>query len=129
ALAHEEAVSEGTDSGTPLMHMKIQPTDTMSWFTPENPPEKEVELPEEFNSDECKNLVSRLSSFLDDYQRLIVVPRLNISVKIALTAWGRIDQLCGFDDSGQPIDGCDDNERVRAFIQAFHNQGPEKTIE
>lgn len=116
--AHDEPGEESTDSGELLMHMKVQPTQEMSWFTPENPPEVEVELPDSFKSDSCKALVSELSGFTKVAQRVIVVPKLNLDTTIALTAWGRIDKMDSLDRA-----------RIEEFIKAFHNRGPEQTQE
>src|SRR3972149_1562715 len=93
AYAHDEPATESTDSGELLKHMKIAPTGDVSWFTPENPPAVEVELPESFQSDSCKNLVGQLSEFTKVAKRIIVTPRTNMDSAIALTAWGRIDRL------------------------------------
>ena len=116
--AHDEPAKESTDSGELLMHMKATPQGDMSWFTPENPPEVEVELPESFKSDSCKNLVSQLSEYTKIAKRVIVAPRLNMDSLIALTAWGRIDKMDSVD-----------KERIEAFIKAYHNRGPEQTAE
>lgn len=118
ALAHDEPAKESTDSGQLLMHMRVTPQGNMSWFTPENPPEEEVELPESFKSDSCKNLVRELSEFTKVAKRVIVVPRQNLDTVVALTAWGRIDKLDSID-----------KERIEAFIKAYHNRGPEQTVE
>ena len=116
--AHDEPAEESTESGQLLMHMKLIPEGNRSWFTPENAPETEVELPEAFNSDSCKSLVSELSEFTKLAKRIIVTPRLNMNALIALTAWGRIDKM-------ESVDG----ERIEAFIKAYHNRGPEQTVE
>src|SRR3989344_5170063 len=50
--------------------------------------------------------------------RLIVVPRPALDARFALTAWTRIDKLKDFDEG-----------RIIKFIDAFRNQGPEKTME
>jgi hypothetical protein len=118
AYAHDEPTEEATDSGELLKHMKVQPSGDMSWFTPDNPPEIEVELPEEFNSGNCSDLVNKLSVFANDWQRVIVVPRPGMDTQIALTAWTRIDKLANFDEA-----------RIEKFIKSFHNMGPEKTVE
>jgi len=118
AYAHDEPVEESTDSGQLLMHMKVAPTGSMSWFTPQSPPEGEIELPDSFKTDSCKNLVGELSEFTKVAQRVIVVPRLNMDRRVALTAWGRIDKMENADA-----------ERIKAFIKAFHNKGPEQTVE
>lgn len=119
----EEATSSATiatDSASikPLTQMKAGVSGEMSAFTPENPPEKEVELPESYQSEQCKNLVNQLSTLLQSYQRIIVVPRLNLDSKIALTAWTRLEKLDSFDE-----------DRIKTFIEAYHNKGPERTIE
>jgi len=116
--AHDEPAAESTDSGQLLMHMKAQPSGDMSWFTPQNPPEVEVELPDSFKGDSCKNLVSDLSEFTKVAQRVIVVPKLNLDSLIAVTAWGRIDKMDSLD-----------KDRITVFIKAFHNRGPEQTQE
>jgi len=117
-LAHDEPTKESTDSGELLKHMKFQPSGETSWFTPENPPEDELDLPNEFDSEGCKNLVANLSKFVQKWDRVIVVPRPNLETQVALTAWTRIDKLEGFDE-----------DRIENFIKAFHNKGPEKTME
>ena len=83
-----------------------------------NAPPPEVELSGEFNSEECKKLVSDLSKFANDYQRVIVVPRPGMDARIAVTAWRRILKMDGVE-----------KEQIKSFINAFHNKGPEKTVE
>lgn len=122
AYAHEEPAAtesgQAASSGRPLMHMQGSPAGGMSWFTPENPPEKEVELSESFNSQECKDLVSKLSEMTKVAQRVIVVPRPQNDSLIALTAWGRIEKLDKFD-----------KDKIENFIKSWENKGPEKTVE
>lgn len=113
---HDEPVSEGTPSGKPLTKMTIPAG--VNWFTQENPPIVEVELPESFKSEECKQLVNELSGFLKSFQRLIIVPRIDLDAPIALTAWGRIEKLNSLD-----------KKLIKQFIQVYHNRGPEKTME
>ncbi|TSC89981.1 MAG: hypothetical protein G01um10145_412 [Microgenomates group bacterium Gr01-1014_5] len=69
---------------------------------------------------ECKELVAKLAGVYKKKgeDRLIVVPRPALDARIALTAWTRIDKLDDFDE-----------ERIIKFIDAFRNQGPEKTKE
>lgn len=104
--------------GDKLRQMKIAASGEMTFFTPENPPAVEVELPQSFQSQACKNLVSQLSTLLSDYHRLIVVPRVNLDTQIAVTAWGRILKLQALDLA-----------KIREFANAFHNAGPEQTVE
>ncbi len=115
---HNIATDSASESAKPLTRMKTTVDSQMSFFTPQNPPEKEVELSEEFNSDSCKELISQLGSFLDRYKRIIVVPRPNLDNRIALTAWTRLEKMNSFD-----------RERIKTFIDAYHNKAPEKTIE
>lgn len=117
-LAHDEPAEESTDSGQLLKHMKLKQTNEMSAFTPDNSPDIEISLPDEFKAESCKNLVSKLSEFVPKFERVIVVPRVGMDTAIALTAWNRIEKLDKFDES-----------KILEFIKAFHNKGPEKTVE
>lgn len=114
---HEEPL-EATESAQPLTRMLIKLEGNMSTFTPENPPDDEVGLPDEFQSEDCKDLVGNLSKLLEYRQRVIVVPRPSLDARIALTAWRRIDKMNDFDEA-----------RIKKFIQSFHNRGPEQTVE
>jgi hypothetical protein len=117
-FAHDEPAKESSDSGQFLMHMKVQPTGTMSWFTPDNPPEVEIELPEDFSADSCKNLIGELTKFTEIAERVILAPRVGMDSPIALTAWGRIQKLDNIND-----------KQITEFIKSFHNKGPEVTTE
>lgn len=97
---------------------KVTADSKMSFFTPKNPPVQEIRLPASFQSDSCKKLVDQLSMFLKEFDRLIIVPRPQMDNKITLTAWTRIDTMDNFDE-----------KKTRSFIAAFHNAGPEKTVE
>lgn len=107
-----------TESGKPLTKMTVFPTDKVSWVTPDDPPGAEVELPGEFNSDECKSLVKDLSQFPSEWDRVVVVPRQNMDHPIALTAWRRLLYLNSVDKN-----------TIEEFIKIYHNMGPEKTME
>lgn len=104
--------------GNPLTKFGVGIQEGTSFFTPKNPPEEEVGLPESFASENCRSLVNNLSSFLENYERVIIVPRANLDTKIALTAWGRIDKMDEFDE-----------KRIENFMSSFENRGPEQTIE
>ncbi|MBI2590761.1 MAG: DUF3105 domain-containing protein [Candidatus Blackburnbacteria bacterium] len=86
-------------------------------FTPENAP-KVVALPEAFKTDSCKVLAGQLARYLKVAKRVIVVPRLGMDTPIALTAWGRIEKLGNVDDG-----------KIKEFVKAFENRGPEQTDE
>jgi hypothetical protein len=118
ALAHDEPTQESSESGQLLMHLKVQLSEGMSWFTPKNPPQVELEFPDSFRSDSCKSLVSELSGIAKVAQRVIVAPKINMDSVVAVTAWGRIDKMDSVDKT-----------RIEEFIKAFHNRGPEQTTE
>lgn len=68
----------------------------------------------------CEDLKRRLSDLANEKKlsKLIVVPSQKIQVRIALTAWMRIEELDGVD-----------KERVSRFIDAYRDHGPEQTME
>lgn len=121
AYAHED--DDVSDNGEkksfePLMHMELPEDGSVAAFTPTDPPAVEVALPESFSSASCKDLVKNLSTFLDSHDRIVIVPRVDMDTPIALTAWGRIQKFDAFD-----------REKMNEFIEAFHNKGPEQTME
>jgi len=118
--AHEGVDDEtiSTESAKPLTRMNIPVTAGMSFFTPENPPAVEVELPKEFESEECKQLVENLREVSKVAERVVVVPHPGLDNPIILTAWNRMVKL----------DRIDKNKMIE-FIKAWHNRGPEKTVE
>ena len=67
---------------------------------------------------DCSALGRSLADIATDMRvwKLIVVPRANLGSRLALTAWTRIDKFDNFDES-----------RIRAFISAWRNRGPEAT--
>jgi hypothetical protein len=73
----------------------------------------------QYNCQECEELVEQLSRIVRRYDdHVILAPYPDMDDQIALTAWGRIDRLSGFDE-----------ERIVAFIDAYagldhHVAGP-----
>lgn len=69
---------------------------------------------------DCQSLVSELERIAKKLRiwKLIVVPRPNMDFRIALTAWTKLDAL----------DNPDEN-RISAFVKAYRDKGPEKTME
>ncbi len=118
ALAHDEPTEESTDSGELLKHMKLKQTEEMSAFTPESAPDIEVELPSDFKSETCKDLVTKLSGMVPKFERIIVIPRVGMPTPITLTAWNKLERFEKIDD-----------KKILEFIKAYHNKGPEKTVE
>ncbi len=79
-----------------------------------------ADLPQAFKADECHSLVDQLISVYEKKgkRKLVVIPRPNLDARIALTAWGRVDKFEQFDQ-----------KRIEKFIDAYRDQGPEKTME
>lgn len=71
-------------------------------------------------SEDCHKLVDQLIAVYEKKgkRKLIIVPRPQMNTKIALTAWSYIDKLDSFDE-----------KRIESFIDAYRNQGPERTAE
>lgn len=69
-------------------------------------------------NESCHKLKDQLKDLVKEYKqwKIIAVPRSNLEVRIALTAWGRIDKFNGLDKS-----------RIERFIKAFRDKGPEAT--
>lgn len=117
-ITSDEERKEESPSSVPLTKMTVFPTDTKSWITPDAPPEIEVELPDSFNTDQCRSLVKYLSSFVSKWDRIVVVPRPNMDYPIVLTAWRRMENLDSLD-----------KDKIEEFIRSYHNRGPEQTME
>lgn len=73
-----------------------------------------------FRSEQCHKLVDQLTAIYEKkgQKKLIVIPRPDLDTRLALTAWNYIDKFNEFDEG-----------RVLKFIDAYINQGPEKTME
>ena len=101
AYAHE---TEEPHEETEATSSAANETDISSWK--ENP--------------ECQNLAEELKTVMEKSKakRLILVPRPSLDTKMALTAWVRIDKMDDVDES-----------RILRFIRAYHNKGPERTME
>lgn len=93
-------------------------------LTPQASPSAEAtesaDMGEVWQSDECKDLVAKLTSVYEKKgkRKLIVIPRASLDTKIALTAWNHIDKFDDFDEA-----------RIVNFIDTFRDKGPEKTME
>ncbi len=70
--------------------------------------------------DDCEGMKAQLRDIVRRFNswKVTVVPRQNADAAIALTAWGRIDKLDRFDE-----------KRIVAFVNAWRDRGPERTIE
>ena len=79
-------------------------------------------------SEECKNRRDQLAKIYEKkkQRKLIVVPRVNLDTKFALTAWIYLDKFDPSTSSGLTVS---EVERIEKFIDVHINQGPEKTME
>ncbi len=69
---------------------------------------------------DCETTKQQLRGIFDSYDgwKMVVVPRQNKDAALALTAWGWLDKMDSFDGA-----------RIRKFIDAWRDKGPERTIE
>jgi hypothetical protein len=69
---------------------------------------------------DCVSAKAQIRGLLQRYNngKLVAVPRNNADAAIALTAWGWLEKLDGYDEP-----------RMTAFINAWRDRGPEKTAE
>ena len=74
----------------------------------------------QLNDGECKQRYDQLKPIFEakGQRKLIVVPREDLDTNYALTAWTRLDKFNDFD-----------KKRIEQFIDAYKNQGPERTME
>src|SRR5574337_203355 len=52
-----------------------------------------------YSCQDCPDLVKQLTAIAERYDRVILAPYTNLDRKIALTAWGTIDQFDQFDEA------------------------------
>jgi hypothetical protein len=69
---------------------------------------------------DCQGTKDKLRKLFDAYRgwKIVIVPRVNKDAALALTAWGWIDKLNEYDEA-----------RIRRFIDAYRDHGPEQTME
>jgi hypothetical protein len=80
----------------------------------------------QYNCRDCPELVTQLEGLAGRYvaanllprypqsAKLVVAPYYDMPSRIALTAWGRIDTLDGYDEA-----------RITRFVDAYRDKGPE----
>lgn len=69
----------------------------------------------------CKDEREKMRKMVEeefDERKVVLMPRVELDTRFALTAWERLDKFNDFDE-----------ERVRRFIKAYRNRGPEATAE
>ncbi len=90
------------------------------WGIHENPIPKELQVHNledggvmvqyncQTSSPDCRELVSKLAQVVRQYKHAILAPYGNVSHRVALTAWTRIDKFNEFDE-----------KRIASFIEAY----------
>jgi hypothetical protein len=80
----------------------------------------------QYNCRDCADLVGQLEGFAGRYAsanplprypqsaKLVVAPYYDMPSRVALTAWGHIDTLDGYDEA-----------RITRFVDAYRDKGPE----
>ena len=77
---------------------------------------------------DCLSFVNKLKDLVKkDSWKMILVPRPSLDANFALTAWGKIDKFNS--PSGEASAKDASLDRVKTFIEAFRNHGPEQTME
>lgn len=76
-----------------------------------------AKLPKNVNCDTFKKQIIDLANQKRTW-KIIVIPRPELDVPVALTAWTYLDKMNSFD-----------KERASAFIDEFRDHGPEQTME
>lgn len=77
------------------------------------------DMPKSFSDGSCDSLKNELKALYEnDQHKLIIMPRINMDRKVILTAWGRTLKLDAVDKVA-----------TKQFIDAFRDNGPEKTNE
>ncbi|HEX9758006.1 MAG TPA: DUF3105 domain-containing protein [Nitrospiria bacterium] len=62
----------------------------------------------QYNCNNCDELVSKLTKIAKKYNRIVLAPYTDMKPLIALTAWGKIDELPEFDE-----------KRIIRFVEAY----------
>lgn len=76
-------------------------------------------MPKAFSDGSCDNLKSSLKDiYQKNTHKLIVMPRVGMDAPIILTGWGRMEKLTSVDPA-----------KIKEFIGAFRDAGPEQTTE
>lgn len=105
---------------------RIQVTDTvyaqglpMTGGSEGSPSAMLKDMPKAFSDGSCSELKNQIKSYIDkDTHKLIAMPRVGMDSKIILTSWGRVEKMDNLDE-----------KRVKEFIDAFRDHGPEATNE
>lgn len=77
-------------------------------------------LPKSFSDGSCNNLKEGIKQAIkaSGDHKLVAVPRAGMDDPLVLTAWNRMEKLNSVDQG-----------KIKEFINAFRDQGPEQTVE
>ncbi|MDO8619636.1 MAG: DUF3105 domain-containing protein [Candidatus Daviesbacteria bacterium] len=107
--AHEDATPSATTSGGSGMTQGSTGVATMHL----------EDMPKAFSDGSCETVKTQLKDlYQKDQHKLIIMPRVGMDSPIILTAWGRAEKLNSVDQG-----------KIKEFINAFRDQGPEATVE
>lgn len=91
----------------------------MTEGTEGTPSAKLSDLPKAFSDGSCDSTKSQIRSIIQKSDhKVIAMPRINLDSPVVLTAWGRMEKLDSLNE-----------DKIKAFINAFRDNGPEKTNE
>ncbi len=78
------------------------------------------DMPKSFSDGSCNNFKKDLKDAIqkNGLHKLIAVPRVGMDYPLVLTAWGRMEKLSSVDQN-----------KIKEFIDAFRDAGPEQTTE
>lgn len=84
------------------------------------PSAKLSDMPKQFSDGSCDTTKNQIKTILNKFgmHKLIAMPRAGMDYPIILTAWGREEKLNLLDEG-----------KIKEFIGAFRDNGPEKTNE
>lgn len=114
-IPEQNAQQSGFNIPSAYAHIEV---DTAESSPAANQPHLEFE---QWKTDEnCKKSISMIEKLVNEVRlwKLIVTPRPSLTSRYALTAWGKIDTFSSLD-----------NNRIKSFIAAYRDRGPEKTME
>jgi len=125
---HQEPVPEGyqihnLEHGGVIMHYKPLQSDISGDDEVDTPTSINSELQSASSSPTTKSsegisedIIEKLKAIGEDYRwnKLMLTPAPSLDANIALTAWTHLDKFDEFDE-----------DRIRAFIDAYRNRGPE----
>lgn len=112
--AHEEATPSATTK------VNDQGTISMTGGSEGSPSAHFEDMPKSFSDGSCDGLKKELKEVLNKFgpHKLIAIPRPNMGKRLVLTAWGKTQELVSVE-----------HDKIKKFIDAYRDNGPEHTIE